>query len=95
MQTRKPEARGRLELCTVVVVSHGDSLAPASWLLMSLWERVYGASAKQQTYFQVTAIMSNTESVVLETSVGDIQLELYWDHAPKVCISIINAAMLS
>lgn len=23
------------------------------------------------------------ESVVLETSLGDIQLELYWDHAPK------------
>ncbi|KAF8120841.1 cyclophilin-like domain-containing protein [Boletus edulis] len=25
------------------------------------------------------------DSVVLETSVGDIQLELYWDHAPKTC----------
>ena len=24
------------------------------------------------------------ESVVLETSMGDIQLELYWDHAPRV-----------
>ena len=24
------------------------------------------------------------ESVVLETSLGDIQLELYWDHAPRV-----------
>ncbi len=24
------------------------------------------------------------DSVVLETSVGDVQLELYWDHAPKV-----------
>ncbi|KAG6370060.1 cyclophilin-like domain-containing protein [Boletus reticuloceps] len=25
------------------------------------------------------------DSVVLETSLGDIQLELYWDHAPKTC----------
>jgi peptidyl-prolyl cis-trans isomerase-like 1 len=24
------------------------------------------------------------ESVILETSMGDIQLELYWNHAPKV-----------
>lgn len=24
------------------------------------------------------------ESVVLETSMGEIQLELYWNHAPKV-----------
>jgi hypothetical protein len=24
------------------------------------------------------------DSVVLETSLGDIQLELYWNHAPKV-----------
>lgn len=67
--------------------------SPASWLLMSLRERVYGA--KQQLYFQVTAtsIMSNTESVVIETSVGDIQLELYWDHAPKVCISIMTTTI--
>lgn len=56
-----------------------------------LRERVYGA--KQQLYFQVTAIMSNTESVVIETSVGDIQLELYWDHAPKVCISIMTTTI--
>ncbi|THU81509.1 hypothetical protein K435DRAFT_472310 [Dendrothele bispora CBS 962.96] len=27
----------------------------------------------------------SSESVVLETSLGDIQLELYWDHAPKTC----------
>lgn len=26
-----------------------------------------------------------SESVILETSLGDIQLELYWNHAPKVC----------
>ena len=25
-----------------------------------------------------------SESVVLETSLGDVQLELYWNHAPKV-----------
>ncbi|KAN0076815.1 Cyclophilin-like domain containing protein [Tylopilus felleus] len=25
------------------------------------------------------------DSVVLETNMGDIQLELYWDHAPKTC----------
>ena len=28
------------------------------------------------------------ESVVIETSMGDIQLELYWDHAPRVGRSI-------
>jgi hypothetical protein len=28
--------------------------------------------------------MSDEESVLLETSLGDIQLELYWNHAPKV-----------
>lgn len=27
--------------------------------------------------------MSSTDSVVLETSMGDVQLELYWEHAPK------------
>jgi peptidyl-prolyl cis-trans isomerase-like 1 len=26
------------------------------------------------------------QSVVLETSLGDIQLELYWNHAPRVNI---------
>lgn len=26
-------------------------------------------------------------SVVLETSLGDIQLELYWDHAPRVSVN--------
>ena len=26
------------------------------------------------------------DSVVLETNMGDIQLELYWDHAPKVSL---------
>lgn len=49
-------------------------------------------TSKQQLCFQVTA-MSNTESVVIETSVGDIQLELYWDHAPKVCISIMTTTI--
>lgn len=24
------------------------------------------------------------DSVVLETSLGDVQLELYWEHAPRV-----------
>src|SRR5712671_173563 len=28
--------------------------------------------------------MPASESVVLETSLGNIQLELYWDHAPRV-----------
>ena len=26
------------------------------------------------------------DSIVLETNLGDIQLELYWDHAPKVSL---------
>ncbi len=33
-------------------------------------------------------LFANMESVVLETSLGDIQLELYWEHAPKVCLSL-------
>jgi peptidyl-prolyl cis-trans isomerase-like 1 len=28
------------------------------------------------------------ESVTLETNMGDIQLELYWDHAPKACFFV-------
>lgn len=40
------------------------------------------------TLFSLPSVPSfthtNMESVVLETSLGDIQLELYWDHAPKV-----------
>ena len=27
--------------------------------------------------------MQSQGSVVLETSLGDVQLELYWDHAPR------------
>ncbi|KAH9079301.1 cyclophilin-like protein [Lactarius deliciosus] len=29
--------------------------------------------------------MPAPESVVLETSLGNIHLELYWDHAPRTC----------
>ncbi|TDL24909.1 hypothetical protein BD410DRAFT_785640 [Rickenella mellea] len=36
--------------------------------------------------------MSESESVVLETSMGDIQLELYWNHAPKTCKNIAELA---
>ncbi|TEB32687.1 hypothetical protein FA13DRAFT_1731181 [Coprinellus micaceus] len=32
------------------------------------------------------------ESVVLETSMGDIQLELYWNHAPKTCKNFLELA---
>lgn len=34
------------------------------------------------------------ESVVLETSMGDIQLELYWDHAPRVCFTYLHCPSL-
>ena len=27
------------------------------------------------------------ESVIIETNMGEIKLELYWDHAPKVCLT--------
>lgn len=36
--------------------------------------------------------MSDSESVVLETSMGDIQLELYWEHAPKVRSHLFSIA---
>ncbi|KAG6335166.1 hypothetical protein ID866_3928 [Astraeus odoratus] len=32
------------------------------------------------------------ESVVLETSLGDVQLELYWDHAPRTCKNFAELA---
>lgn len=38
--------------------------------------------------------MPAPESVVLETNLGNIQLELYWDHAPRVCLpSSISQSM--
>jgi hypothetical protein len=38
--------------------------------------------------------MPAPDSVVLETSLGNIQLELYWDHAPRVCLEhpFVNAS---
>ncbi|KAJ3576868.1 hypothetical protein NP233_g142 [Leucocoprinus birnbaumii] len=33
-----------------------------------------------------------SDSVVLETSLGDVQLELYWDHAPKTCKNFAELA---
>jgi hypothetical protein len=32
------------------------------------------------------------ESVVLETSLGDIQLELYWEHTPRTCKNFAELA---
>ncbi|KAG2089216.1 cyclophilin-like domain-containing protein [Suillus cothurnatus] len=32
------------------------------------------------------------DSVVLETSLGDIQLELYWNHAPRTCQNFAELA---
>ena len=29
--------------------------------------------------------VSQPSNVVLETSMGNITIELYWDHAPKTC----------
>ena len=39
--------------------------------------------------------MPAPESVVLETSLGNIQLELYWDHAPRVCSAILITSKTS
>ncbi|KAF8205591.1 cyclophilin-like domain-containing protein [Mycena galopus ATCC 62051] len=33
-----------------------------------------------------------SESVVLETSLGDVQFELYWDHAPRTCKNFAELA---
>ncbi|ESK91394.1 peptidyl prolyl cis-trans isomerase [Moniliophthora roreri MCA 2997] len=33
-----------------------------------------------------------SESVVFETSLGEIQFELYWDHAPKTCKNFAELA---
>jgi len=32
------------------------------------------------------------DSVVLETNLGDVQLELYWEHAPKTCRNFADLA---
>ncbi len=34
-----------------------------------------------------------SESVVIETSLGDVQFELYWDHAPKVSAFIVSCRL--
>lgn len=31
------------------------------------------------------------EFVVLKTSLGDIQLELYWNHAPRVSLFVLES----
>ncbi|KAJ7811606.1 cyclophilin-like protein [Mycena olivaceomarginata] len=31
-------------------------------------------------------------SVILETSLGDVQFELYWDHAPRTCKNFADLA---
>ncbi|KAF8517504.1 cyclophilin-like protein [Hysterangium stoloniferum] len=36
--------------------------------------------------------MSGSGNVVLETSLGQIELELYWDHAPKTCKNFLELA---
>ncbi|KAI0282076.1 cyclophilin-like protein [Russula aff. rugulosa BPL654] len=36
--------------------------------------------------------MASPESVVLETNLGNIQLELYWDHAPRTCENFAQLA---
>ncbi|KAK7038188.1 peptidyl-prolyl cis-trans isomerase [Favolaschia claudopus] len=33
-----------------------------------------------------------SESVILETSLGDVQFELYWDHAPRTCKNFAELA---
>ncbi|KAJ7073937.1 cyclophilin-like domain-containing protein [Mycena amicta] len=33
-----------------------------------------------------------SESVVLETSLGDVQFELYWEHAPRTCKNFADLA---
>jgi len=35
---------------------------------------------------------SDMDSVVLETNLGDVQLELYWEHAPKTCRNFADLA---
>ncbi|KAG6840963.1 heme binding [Blastosporella zonata] len=33
-----------------------------------------------------------TESIILETSLGEVQLELYWNHAPRTCKNFADLA---
>ncbi|VDB82863.1 unnamed protein product [Peniophora sp. CBMAI 1063] len=36
--------------------------------------------------------MSQGDSVILETSLGEIKLELYWNHAPRTCQNFAELA---
>ncbi|KAI8098078.1 peptidyl-prolyl cis-trans isomerase-like 1 [Gilbertella persicaria] len=36
--------------------------------------------------------MSSHQSVILDTSMGPIHIELYWDHAPKTCKNFYELA---
>ncbi|CEP15136.1 hypothetical protein [Parasitella parasitica] len=36
--------------------------------------------------------MSANQSVILDTSMGSIHVELYWDHAPKTCKNFYELA---
>ncbi|KAI8637004.1 cyclophilin-like protein [Parasitella parasitica] len=36
--------------------------------------------------------MSDTRSVILDTSMGSINIELYWDHAPRTCKNFYELA---
>ncbi|KAG2197617.1 hypothetical protein INT47_006680 [Mucor saturninus] len=36
--------------------------------------------------------MSDRENVILDTSMGSVHVELYWDHAPKTCKNFLELA---
>ena len=52
----------------------------------TIYSKAFGI-IRASTNVQEALVQAMAESVVLETNMGDIQLELYWDHAPRVCHS--------
>ena len=56
--------------------------------------RILAASAALSRSLSTTTTASiDMESIILETNMGEIELELYWNHAPKVCPTHLTTNM--
>uniref|UniRef100_A0A7S4PM15 Peptidyl-prolyl cis-trans isomerase n=1 Tax=Paramoeba aestuarina TaxID=180227 RepID=A0A7S4PM15_9EUKA len=48
--------------------------------------------SQQSQYSRVSDAARRGGNVVLKTSLGEVELELYWDHAPNTCYNIYELA---
>ncbi|KAJ3552804.1 hypothetical protein NM688_g3963 [Phlebia brevispora] len=87
MSRKVNKSKGRSQsLRTIGGVTKRARLAPNHTFLRAKFVTQNKVGQTLQ-WFQVVM-----ESVVLETSLGDIQLELYWDHAPRTCKNFVELA---